>query len=359
MGGVVTEPDVDLAVEAGGEDLFALGAEGDAKDRGGVSVVGAEDFPAGAVEDLGGLVAAGAGKQGAVGAEGDGVDPVGVVVDLQFLGESGEIKEADGTVGTRGGEEFAVGRKLHVEHEIGGGHGDFDQFAGGGLKDANFAQFAGLTTGGGDGGAVRTEREGHDAGREIGDAAEEFAGCGVPEGDFAITGDGEAAAIRCEGEGGDGDGGGVGGRSGWMDQRGDEFNESELRVGAIETGAGLDPVVDEGDFSGGQGIGLLRHAIVGIFGDQELVEFAGCGLAGVDSGAVLGVAAHEQFEGVEAIAAFGDLGIVAVLAAEDENWGDVATETDFRGRRSGRAGEGRNGEQKQDEEDGLAGWAVG
>ena len=88
----------------------------------------------------------------------------------------------------------------------------------------------------------------------------------IPESDLVVAAGGEFLSVRTERQREHGHGAGVGGRRGGMRGRRKERGERGLRIRGVEARALADPAFDEGDLPGGQGIVLLRHPVIGIFG---------------------------------------------------------------------------------------------
>ena len=160
------------------------------------------------------------------------------------------------------------------EEEIVGGGEGAEGRAGVRLDKFDFAGTSGIAAAQGEELAIGTVGERLGLLRSIGNAAEQGAVGGVPDRDFVVTAGRELRAVRMKREREDGHGTGV--VRGCIRVTGGcvEGGEKRLRIGTIEARALCDPTGDELNLSRRERVVLLRHSVIGIGGEEELVEFA-------------------------------------------------------------------------------------
>src|SRR5262249_5614969 len=146
-------------------------------------------------------VGPGAGEQLAVGRPGHVERVAAVALEGAHELAGGDLEGFDELVGRGGGEGPAVGAEGDAVDRVAVGVGDLGHdLAGIDVDELDLAVLGGRAAAGGQELAVGREGQGGDAVGETGDPADEVAGGGVPQEDFAEAAGGERRAVRGEGD---------------------------------------------------------------------------------------------------------------------------------------------------------------
>jgi hypothetical protein len=112
-----------------------------------------------------------------------------------------------------------------------------------------------------------------------------------------------------------------------MSRGSEEGGERYIGIGAIKLGAFFNPAFDDCNLGGRQGIVLLRHSIVFVFGNEELEQMTFRRIAWSDGWLLAFAWFHQGRESVQQVTTFGFLGIMTGDAFLLEDWGDIFDET--------------------------------
>lgn len=323
-------PEMDFFVAPGADDSFAIRAEKNIKDRFVVTEVGVLHLSRAGIENTRRLVPAGRGDPGAVRAPCEREHPVGMLLDESFLRAAVDMEDPDGVIGAAGGESRAVRAERHSELHVGRGDESFDFLAGARMEEFDFADFSRSPAGRREQCAIRIVSEMLGALGQVFDPAQKFSVCGVPEKKLMITAGDEFAAIGREGEGQHRERPWIDlGRQGMRFVR-DKADERGGGIGRVEFCAFLNPTPDQGNLILRQRIVLLRHAIVGVLGDESEVQLAFFRIAGGEGGRFAVASFGHCGERVELEAALGFFWAVAGDAFFGQDRRDVISKTDRR-----------------------------
>lgn len=326
--GVLGGPPVNFAIASGAEDSVAIRAEGDSEDWLAMTIVGFLEFTGFRIEEARGLVSAGGGEVETVGSEREGHDPVSMLFEAPLFPAAGNVENADTVVRAASDQALAVWAEGEGEKEIVGGGERAEGRAGPRMDKFYFTGSSWSAASEGEELAIRTVGEGLDLLRRVWHAAKQSSVRGVPDRDFVVAAGGEFHAVRIKRECEDRDRAGVDRRRIGMTCGRVQGGKESFGIGTIEAGALGNPASDELSLSRWERVVLLRHAIVSVGGDQELVEFA-LGRVARDDCCVLAFAGLQEFgEGVKSIAALGFLRVVAGHALGLEQRRDLPAEAD-------------------------------
>ncbi len=235
-------------------------------------------------------------------------------------------EQPDRVVRPAGGQPFALRVESQGHHGVNRAGENFGDFAFRRVHEGDFPVLAGVAAADGEPLPGGMPRECLDALRQVLHAAQQLAVRCVPNGDFVVAAGCELCAVRAERQRGDGHRSRVAGRR--LGVRGARTQGGDVcaRVGSIELCTLRDPLLDQRDLFLGQRVILLRHAVVGIAGDQQAEQLALGRLAGGDGGGLARAGLEQGLEVVKLVVALRLLWSVAGHAFAGQNGRDVSGE---------------------------------
>lgn len=348
--GAAEFPATQFTVAATGDQLAAVRTESDAEHRHAVTGEGAFHAARRRLEHLGRAVAAGGGDVPAIRTDGQGQNPVGMRLDIPERPALGQGKAAHPVVGPAGDQELAIRCRHRAERAVAQA-GETAAFARPAEVDQpDLAGSAGRPAGHGQQRPAGDETEPENALGQVADTGTQPAVLGIPGQHLVVAAGDQHLAVAIERQGGDRQRPRValGRRLAWRPF--DQPSQWCKPVRDVENDPLGNPGAQQRDLLRWQRIGLLRHAVVLLVGEEEAHEFPLVRLAR-DQGRLAAVPRTQQLlDRVQAVRALGLLGAVAFQALFGKDRDDLTG-------KGHRRGGGRGGEGKQQAGDGFHGQA--
>lgn len=344
LGGALKVPEPHFTVAAPGGQAAAVGGEGKAQHGHRMTGERAFDAARGDGEDLGGAIAAGGGHVPAVGTDRQGQHPVGMRLHIPEQPALRQGKTAHPVVGTADHQILAIGAGHRTQGAVAQAGQPPPLTRPGEINQPDLAETARRSAGDRQQWTSGDETESEDAFGQVSDAGTQLAVLGIPGQHLMITAGGQHLAVAIERQGGDRDRPGVAFRHRRTLRPLDQAGQGCLAILDVKGRPIGDPGAQQLDLRRRQRIGLLRHAIVRVVGEEESHQLALPGPAG-NQGRFTAVAWPQQrFHRVEAIRPLGLLGAMTLQALVNQDGGDLAGE----GNR-GRTGGGSDGKELADD----------
>ena len=337
-------PAAQFAIAAAGNQFATVRTEGDAEHGHAVAGEGTLDRAAGGGQHLRRAVATGTGDVFAVGTDRQGQHPVGMGLNIPERSPLRQGEAAHPVVGTAGDQKLAVG----CGHRAEGAVAQADQTAAFSrlaiVDQPDLAGAAGRAAGHRQQRPTGDKAQAEDALGQVAKAGAQLAVLGIPSQHLMIAAGDQhlAVTIECQRRHRQRPRVALGRR---LTRRlFDQSSQWCVPVRDIENSPLGDPGTQQFDLRRRQRIGLLRHAVVLVMGEDEAQQFALVRFAG-DQGRLAAVAwAQQLLDGVQAVRPLGLLGAVAFQTLIDQNWHDLAG----KGHRRGSGGDGKGKQQAGD-----------
>jgi hypothetical protein len=326
-----------LAITAAGYQ--SVRTKGNTQHRHAVAGEGAFDDPGVSGEHLGRAIAAGSGNMLAIGTHRQGQHPVGMRFNIPDLPPLGQGKTAHPVVGTTGDQKPAVGRGHGTEGTVAQAGESAALFRFGIIHQPDLPGAPRRTTSHRQQRAAGNKTQAQDALGQIANARAPFPVLGIPGQHLVITAGDQHLAVAIERQGCDRQRPRVALRSRLARCLFHQSGQRRAPVPNIKDRPGRNPGAQELHLPRRQRIGLLRHAILLVMGEEEAHDLPLLRLAS-HQGRLAAVARSQQLlDRVQAVRSLGLLRPMALQALIDQNRHNLADKRHRLGRERGGEGE--------------------